>query len=263
MLRKQQWVALVLLTVGVGLVQLYEAGGAAAAGAAAAGGLASGSLISGAVAIGVAAVLASSLLSGFANVYFEKVVKTRPSVSIWMRNVQLGLFSLPQAWALMAADATIIADQGALVGFNLLAWSVVVLKALGGLLVAAVVKCARAPPRAPLRAPLPSRARGRQRSHGTCPVPRAPRLTRALLALLRACADADNVLKTYATAIAIVLTCVVSCLYSWSAPTLGFLQGMAMVIASIFLYNLGGESKKSAPAVAPPPTDEAPDEGAD
>ena len=91
-LRKQQWIALVLLSMGVGLVQFYEAGGAAAAAAAAA----SSSAASSTLAIGVAAVLASSLLSGFANVYFEKVVKTRPAVSIWMRNVQLGLFSLPQ-----------------------------------------------------------------------------------------------------------------------------------------------------------------------
>ena len=56
-------------------------------------------------------------------------------------------------------------------------------------------------------------------------------------------ADADNVLKTYATAIAIVLTCVITCIGTGIAPSLGFLQGMAMVIASIFLYNLGPASK--------------------
>jgi len=204
-LRRQQWLALMLLTAGVGLVQFYEAGGAAAATAAAtagAGGLSS------AVLVGVAAVLASSLLSGFANVYFEKVVKTRPKVSIWMRNVQLGLFSLPQAASLVAADAPIIAQHGALVGFTSLAWSVVILKALGGLLVGAVVKYA------------------------------------------------DNVLKTYATAIAIILTCVVSCVMSATAPSFGFLQGMAMVIASIFMYNLGGSKSASKP-VAPPPEAEA------
>ena len=54
---------------------------------------------------------------------------------------------------------------------------------------------------------------------------------------------ADNVLKTYATAIAIVLTCVVTCVQSRIVPSLGFLQGMSMVIASIFLYSFGGKKK--------------------
>jgi hypothetical protein len=78
------------------------------------------------------------------------VIKTRPAVSIWMRNVQLCLFSLPQAAALMLADRAIIAQQGALVGFSQLAWSVVVLKALGGLLVHATcpARIARHPPSA-------------------------------------------------------------------------------------------------------------------
>lgn len=123
-LRRQQWLALVLLSLGVGLVQYQEAavGGAAAAAA----GLGGSAWL-----IGVAAVLASSLLSGFANVYFEKVVKQKTEVTIWVRNVQLGLFSLPQAASLVAADSMVIAQHGALVGFTPLAWSVVILKALG------------------------------------------------------------------------------------------------------------------------------------
>ena len=70
-LKPRQWFALGLLTAGVGLVQVAEvaakAGGAASV-AASAGGAAP------MVALGVAAVLASSVLSGFANVYFEKVL---------------------------------------------------------------------------------------------------------------------------------------------------------------------------------------------
>ena len=199
-LSKAQWLALSLLTAGVGLVQYQEVAGSMAAAAASTTAAAGSGLLGGVgigVVIGVGAVLFSSLLSGFANVYFEKVVKKdATSVSIWMRNVQLGLFSLPQAASLMAADAAVIAQHGALVGFTPLAWAVVLLKALGGLLVAAVVKYA------------------------------------------------DNVLKTYATAIAIVLTCVLTCLQTRIAPSLGFLQGMAMVIASIFLYNFGGAKKE-------------------
>jgi len=59
-----QWIALSLLTAGVGLVQIHEVGAGAAVAAAA-----------GAVLLGVVAVLASSLLAGFANIYFEKVLK--------------------------------------------------------------------------------------------------------------------------------------------------------------------------------------------
>ena len=69
---------------------------------------------------------------------------------------------------------------------------------------------------------------------------------------------ADNVLKTYATAIAIVLTCIIGAVTSRSAPSVGFLQGMALVIASIFLYNLGSENDQKAP---PPPATAAPAEG--
>ena len=61
-LSKQQWLALGLLSGGVGLVQTADAPAAAAAVAGNPAALA-----------GIVAVLASSLLSGFANVYFEKV----------------------------------------------------------------------------------------------------------------------------------------------------------------------------------------------
>ena len=69
---------------------------------------------------------------------------------------------------------------------------------------------------------------------------------------------ADNLLKTYATAIAIVLTCAVTATMAWTVPSLGFLNGMGMVIASVLLYNLGGDSKPAKPKPAaqeeaPPP----------
>lgn len=43
--------------------------------------------------IGFGAVLLASLTSGFAGVYFEKVLKTGP-ISVWVRNIQLGNFEL-------------------------------------------------------------------------------------------------------------------------------------------------------------------------
>ena len=98
--RLRQWAALALLTKGVGLVQIADASAAADAASAAS----SASV----VAVGVAAVLASSLLSGFANIYFEKVLR-RPSARPTTRasstragahvaldaQLQLGLFAIP------------------------------------------------------------------------------------------------------------------------------------------------------------------------
>ena len=70
---------------------------------------------------------------------------------------------------------------------------------------------------------------------------------------------ADNVLKTYATAVAIVLTCIVGCVQMGTVPSLGFIQGFSLVIASIFLYNLGPAAAKKTDA-PPPPADEASEE---
>jgi UDP-sugar transporter A1/2/3 len=39
--------------------------------------------------MGFGAVLMATLTSGFAGVYFEKILKTGPT-SVWMRNIQLG-----------------------------------------------------------------------------------------------------------------------------------------------------------------------------
>jgi UDP-sugar transporter A1/2/3 len=202
-LRWQQWVALGLLTIGVGAVQLEES--AAIGSAAAAAGIAADPVRS--VAVGIAAVLTSSMLSGFANIYFEKVLKqaecefdesceldgarTAP-MSIWLRNVQLGVFAIPQAAVFLAltpsARAT-VATHGLLVGFTPLVWLSTVVVAMGGLLIASVVK------------------------------------------------HADNVLKTYATSLSILITFAVTTATTGVTPSPLFLQGMALVIGSMCLYN--------------------------
>ncbi len=62
-------------------------------------------------------------------------------------------------------------------------------------------------------------------------------------------------LKTYATAISIVLTFAIGCVSSATVPSIGFLQGLAMVIASIFLYSLPSKPKEATSP--PPPNDDA------
>ena len=117
-----------MLAAGVGLVQLTDVASGSAA-------------LMGNPTIGIAAVLASSLLSGFSNVYLEKIIKTT-DVSLWIRNVQLGLFSIPQAALLLLPEMGVVRSLGLWAGFTPAVWLIVVLKAFGGLVVAAVVKYA-------------------------------------------------------------------------------------------------------------------------
>lgn len=144
-LRPRQWLALTLLTAGVGLVQLEEGASAVVSGV-------------GTPLVGIAAVLASSVLSAFANVYFEKVIKQaecefddncdidgaqRMPTSLWIRNVQLGLFAIPQAALMLLCNPTsraFVRAHGAFGGFTPAVWLATSLTAAGGLLVAAVVK---------------------------------------------------------------------------------------------------------------------------
>jgi UDP-sugar transporter A1/2/3 len=100
---------------------------------------------------GYAAVLTEVVLSGFASIYFEKVVKsTTELVTIWERNFQLGVYSLIMYGGIIMYEAYFQeADEG---GMKRAAWSnwtfitfmVSVLGAAGGLLVAATLKYADA-----------------------------------------------------------------------------------------------------------------------
>ncbi|NXI44387.1 S35A2 protein, partial [Galbula dea] len=92
--------------------------------------------------VGLAAVAASCLSSGFAGVYFEKLLKTSGG-SIWLRNVQLGAVGTAVALAAMvSAEGSAVAALGFFYGYNPAVWAVVVNQAAGGLLVAVVVRYA-------------------------------------------------------------------------------------------------------------------------
>jgi len=98
LLRKQlselQWFSLFLLFTGIAVVQLQPQQKSTAPVPAAA----SSSKVSAEVRhqnamLGLAAVLAACVMSGFASVYFEKLLK-HTSPSIYLRNVQLGLIGV-------------------------------------------------------------------------------------------------------------------------------------------------------------------------
>lgn len=124
-----QWIALLVLFVGVAIVQVQNAGAKAASEDQSA-------------FIGFGSVVVACLFSGFAGVYFEKVLKGS-TASVWLRNVQLGLFGSILAFigAYMKEGAE-ISEKGFLFGYNNLVWAVVANQACGGLLVAMVIKYA-------------------------------------------------------------------------------------------------------------------------
>ncbi|NXK43808.1 S35A2 protein, partial [Piprites chloris] len=139
-LSRLQWLSLALLFAGVALVQAEGARGAGSPPASPSSSPAEGPPQS--YAVGLAAVAASCLSSGFAGVYFERLLK-RSGGSIWVRNVQLGAVGAAVGLgAMLAAEGPSVAALGFFYGYNGAVWAVVVNQAAGGLLVAVVVRYA-------------------------------------------------------------------------------------------------------------------------
>ncbi|XP_077295055.1 UDP-galactose transporter isoform X2 [Arctopsyche grandis] len=181
-LKKWQWFALGLLALGVALVQLSSNSTPTV----------STNMQEQSKVIGFSAALTACFISGFAGIYFEKMLKGS-DISVWMRNVQLSLLSLPfGAITYMLSSGS---SSRLLAGFDAFVWYLVVLQAGGGLIVAVVVKYA------------------------------------------------DNILKGFATSLAIVISCVASMYIFDFILTAQFSLGTCLVISSIFLY--GYEPKKS------------------
>ncbi|EFO91852.1 hypothetical protein CRE_08530 [Caenorhabditis remanei] len=132
-LHRYNWLALILLTAGVALVQ-YPSGDSPAKTSSVHD--ASDNIL------GLGAVLAACFSSGFAGVYFEKILKTS-KVSLWIRNIQLAFFSVfGSLFVCWLYDWQAISDDGFLRGYNKIIWIVVLLQAYGGLVIALVVKYA-------------------------------------------------------------------------------------------------------------------------
>mmetsp|Transcript_57030 Transcript_57030/g.158820 ORF Transcript_57030/g.158820 Transcript_57030/m.158820 type:complete len:365 (-) Transcript_57030:142-1236(-) len=130
-----KWSSLLLLTAGVALIQLPQGSGSGASPAPPAED-------SGNAALGLVAVLSACVTSGLAGVYLEKILK-QSDASIWMRNIQLALLGSFVAFAgAWWQDGDKIQLGGFLQGYSSLVWGVIVLQAVGGLVVAAVLKYA-------------------------------------------------------------------------------------------------------------------------
>lgn len=196
-----QWGALVLLVMGIILVQLAQTDGGSDSGNT--GDPTAETTISSTAAmptqnrmLGLWAALGACFLSGFAGIYFEKILKGA-EISVWMRNVQLSLLSIPFGLiTCFVNDASRIYNMGFFHGYDVFVWYLVLLQAGGGLIVAVVVKYA------------------------------------------------DNILKGFATSLAIIISCIASIYIFNFNLTLQFSAGAMLVIASIFLY--GYDPAKSA-----------------
>lgn len=69
--------------------------------------------------IGLLAVITACFLSGFAGIYFEKILKNS-DVSLWLRNVQLATLSIPIG--IIAIAVGLIFNFFLKYGFNKIFW---------------------------------------------------------------------------------------------------------------------------------------------
>ncbi|CAM9776003.1 unnamed protein product [Scytosiphon promiscuus] len=145
-LQLKQWGALVLLAVGVGLVQISSSSGGdddeTAEDTDSPDLLDEESGDRQNPLLGLVMVLLACCTSGFAGVYFEKVLKGT-SVSLWVRNMQLSGFGVLLGFLCVCVkDGDAVLENGFFYGYNYAVWMAVLLNSMGGLVVAMVVKYA-------------------------------------------------------------------------------------------------------------------------
>lgn len=138
-LKVSKWVGLILLSMGVGCVQLAGLQGTSGAGAdrSEEDRIARGT--------GFVVILFAAALSSAAGVYFERILKG-VKVSLWTRNLQLAAYSVITATVplLVTGEMTTILERGFFHGYTPMTWLCVTMNAGGGLLVGTVIKYADA-----------------------------------------------------------------------------------------------------------------------
>lgn len=89
--------------------------------------------------VGLLAVFAVCLLSGWSGVYFERVIKdTTHATSLWIRNVQLSLYSLFPAFfvGIIFLDGEHVAKYGFFHGYNWIVVFSIAIQSFGGIIAA-------------------------------------------------------------------------------------------------------------------------------
>jgi len=138
LLRKQigphKWRALLLLFLGATLVEHHTFEESEKKGAA------EGNPVTGSLAM-----LAMISLSGFAGVYYEKMLKgvnqsPDDKLSVWDRNIQLAFWSIGFSFVGLFQDRTRISEEGLFTGWSMVTVFQCFLMTAGGLLVAVIIK---------------------------------------------------------------------------------------------------------------------------
>ncbi|OMJ12677.1 UDP-galactose transporter [Smittium culicis] len=131
-----KWSSLLMLTAGIALVQL-DSSSASTASSTPSAKMGTIKKFEGLVAVGIAC-----LLSGLSGVYFELVLKTTKK-SVWLRNLQLSIYSLiPATIGILLVDGSEISQKGFFYGYTIWTFGSIMCQSLGGLVVAVVVKYA-------------------------------------------------------------------------------------------------------------------------
>jgi len=127
----QQWGALLLLFCGAALAQ--TAGNSQREGE-------YDPLVGRSTLLGLGSCISATFSSGFAGVWFEKVLKgSRPS--LYVRNIQLGFFgTFVGLCTVIVKDWDSVSTNGFFGGYNWRVWVVIFLNTAGGYIVANVVK---------------------------------------------------------------------------------------------------------------------------
>ncbi|XP_068759333.1 UDP-N-acetylglucosamine transporter-like isoform X3 [Montipora capricornis] len=140
-LTRRKWICLVFLSVGVAMVQIDSHTSVQASILRNSDNVDSKKEHS--TLLGLGAVLASSLVSGFAGVYMEKIFKQQRRKSFWLANAQLYTIGIVLGLVgVFYQDGPQIAEMGFFHGYDFVVCLVVLFASAGGIIVSLVLKYA-------------------------------------------------------------------------------------------------------------------------
>lgn len=133
-LSKTQWFALLLLFIGVSITQISDATKPNVVG--------NTYTTIWQQALALTSVILACICSGFAGVYFEKLLKSSHK-SVAVRNIQLSFYGITAGIAtVFLKDGAGVREHGFFYGYDSIVWASIFTQSLGGLLIAATIRYA-------------------------------------------------------------------------------------------------------------------------